>query len=161
MHRIQIGTGKANISSTLSPEATTFLAEFMRCILLCNSIVVDNGKYKCDSPDELCLVQYCRELGGELLDKKGFSVQITINGLDETWQVEKTLEFSSERKRMSVLAYNQSMGRYVLYSKGADDMILARSVKSGLLEKVDMEKNFMDMTACLREYADTGYVVMN
>ena len=159
MNRITIEKGKAIIPSTLSPEATTFLAEFMRCILLCNSIVVDNDKYKCDSPDELCLVHYCKELGGELLDKKGLSVEININGVNETWQVEKTLEFSSERKRMSVLAYSEELGRSVLYSKGADDMILSRSVKSGTLENVDMEKNFVDMTACLREYADTGYVI--
>ena len=35
-------------------------------------------------------------------------------------------------------------------------MILARSIKSGEVEKVDMEKNYMDMIACLKEYADTG-----
>lgn len=156
MNRITIENNKVNFPPMFSPEASSFFAEFMRCILLCNSIVVDNGKFKCDSPDELCLVHYCKELGGVLLDKKGLSVQIEINGVAETWKVEKTLEFSSERKRMSVLAYSDNLARYVLYSKGADDMILSRSVKSGTLENVDMEKNFVDITACLREYADTG-----
>ena len=118
--------------------------------------MIDNGVFKCDSPDELCLVNYCQHLGGKLLSKNGLQVQISVNGVEETWMVEKTLEFSSERKRMSVLAYNPESNRYVLYSKGADDMILARSVKSGEVEKVDMEKNYMDMIACLKEYADTG-----
>ena len=50
----------------------------MRCVLLCNTIVIDKGCFKCDSPDELCLVSYCAELGagydviGLLEPDKGF-----------------------------------------------------------------------------------------
>ena len=74
--------------------------DYIRCILLCNSIVIDKGQFKCDSPDELCLVSYCKHLGGELLAKNGNNVTIQINNEQEEWVVEKTLEFSSERKRM-------------------------------------------------------------
>ena len=94
-----------------------FFTDYIRCILLCNSIVIDKGQFKCDSPDELCLVNYCKELGGQLIAKNGNCTIISINGKEEEWIIDKQLEFSSERKRMSVLAMNNTNSRYVLFSK--------------------------------------------
>ena len=79
--------------------------------------MIDKGQFKCDSPDELCLVEYCQYLGGKLLAKQGSTVTILIQGKEEQWEVAKQLEFSSERKRMSVIAMNKTMNRYVLFSK--------------------------------------------
>lgn len=93
------------------------LTEFVRCILLCNSIVIDKGAFKCDSPDELCLVSYASNLKGRLLSKEGDRVCIQLNGEKEEWILYKELGFSSERKRMSVLVYNPNADRYMLYSK--------------------------------------------
>lgn len=138
----------------------------MRCVLLCNSIVIDKGCFKCDSPDELCLVSYCAELGGKLVAKSGKRVTIAVNGASEEWVVDKELAFSSERKRMSVLARQPDTGRHVVFSKvgvgwwcdgqGADDMMLARSLKQGERRGVALEKNFECILACLQEYADKG-----
>ena len=93
------------------------LEEFVRCILLCNSIVIDKGCFKCDSPDELCLVSYCAHLNGSLLGKNGKEVTISVNGAKEEWVVDKELAFSSERKRMSVLARQPATGRFGIFSK--------------------------------------------
>ena len=79
--------------------------------------MIDKGQFKCDSPDELCLVEYCQYLGGKLLAKQGSTVTISIQGQEEQWEVAKQLEFSSERKRMSVIAMNKTMNRYMLFSK--------------------------------------------
>ena len=112
--------------------------------------------YKCDSPDELCLVTYCRYLGGMLLSKQGNESVIMVNGEKEKWIVQKELEFSSERKRMSVLACSPSLNRYVLFSKGADDMILARSRLRGTWNSLDLEANHATIVRTLQEYADKG-----
>ena len=85
--------------------------------MLCNTIVIDKGCFKCDSPDELCLVSYCAELGGKLVAKSGKRVTIAVNGTSEEWVVDKELAFSSERKRMSVLARQPDTGRHVVFSK--------------------------------------------
>ena len=139
-------------------DTTQFLLdETLRAILLCNSIVIDKGVFKCDSPDELCLVSYCKFLGGELIDKRGDNVTISIHGVTETWEVAKTLEFSSERKRMSVLVHQPKCNRFMLYAKGADDMILSRSCKSGSVHSIDLEHNYDEIMKCLQTYADNGY----
>lgn len=132
------------------------LCELLRCILLCNTIVIDKETYKCDSPDEICLVSYVRRLGAELVAKRGKQVVIRLHGKEETWVVEKILGFSSERKRMSVLARREGEERSVLFSKGADDMMLSRSVKKGVVNGMDMEANGKEVAACLQEYADKG-----
>lgn len=140
--------------------------DYLRCILLCNSIVIDKGQFKCDSPDELCLVEYCKYLGGELLAKDGSLVTISLFGQQELWEISKQLEFTSERKRMSVLAMNLTQDRYLLFSKvilfslshsqGADDMILARSLKSGTMLDINLEENYLHITDYLQKYADKG-----
>ena len=142
----------------MNDETTQFLLdETLRAILLCDSIVIDKGVFKCDSPDELCLVSYCKFLGGELINKHGNNVTISIHGVNETWEVAKILEFTSERKRMSVLVHQPKRKRYMLYSKGADDMILSRSCKSGVVHSFDLEHNYEEIMKCLQIYADKGY----
>lgn len=95
----------------------TMLEDWVRCVLLCNSIVIDKECFKCDSPDELCLVSYCTNLNGKLLGKSGKRVTIAVNGTTEDWVIDKELAFSSERKRMSVLAQQPASGRYMVFSK--------------------------------------------
>lgn len=46
------------------------------------------------------------------------------SGVTEEWIVLVTLEFSSERKRMSVLMKNVATEKMYLFTKGADDKIL-------------------------------------
>ena len=156
IYRIAVSPREKDV--LMKDKTTQFLLdETLRAILLCNSIVIDKGVFKCDSPDELCLISYCRFLGGELIDKHGDIVTISIHGVHETWRVVKVLEFTSERKRMSVLVHQQRKNRFMLYSKGADDMILSRSCKSGMFSSIDLEHNYDEIMKCLQEYADKGY----
>ena len=117
---------------------------------------IDKGVFKCDSPDELCLISYCQYWGGKLLAKEGNVSTIEVNGAKEEWTLHKILEFSSERKRMSVLASCASLGRFSIFSKGADDMILSRSIKGGEWDGMDMEENYHRIIQHLQEYADKG-----
>ena len=57
---------------------------------------------------------------------------------------------------MSVLACNPALNRYLLFSKGADDMILARSRRTGEWNGLDLAQNVETIVETLREYADKG-----
>lgn len=130
--------------------------DFLRCLLLCNSIVIDDGAFKCDSPDELCLVHACPHLGGALLARNGPLTTLRIRGETEEWHVLKQLEFSSERKRMSVLACCPALNRFLLFAKGADEAILPRARRSGSWGPLDLARNVETVGETLREYADCG-----
>lgn len=55
---------------------------------------------------------------------------IVFNGVEEDFGLLQSLEFTSERRRMSVFVKSLSSDRYFLFTKGADDMIFERSIKS-------------------------------
>lgn len=105
--------------------------------------------YASSSPDELCLVEFAASVGVRLLEKEGNCLRILVDpsidaGLDlaaheqhvgatiEEWELLHVLEFSSERKRMSVVIRQTTptLGPIILYTKGADDVIFARLARS-------------------------------
>ena len=78
-------------------------------------------EYNASSPDELALVNFCRNLG---FVYEGIGVDdyitININGLSEQYLLVYLFEFSSDRKRMSVLLQKKGETDYLLITKGAD-----------------------------------------
>ena len=50
--------------------------------------------------------------------------EIQFNGMLNRYELLDTLEFTSERKRMSVVVKDCQNGKIVLMSKGADEAIL-------------------------------------
>jgi magnesium-transporting ATPase (P-type) len=53
-----------------------------------------------------------------------------MNGHRQQYERLHVIEFTSERKRMSVLLRDLSNNKLLLYTKGADDVIMTR-IKSG------------------------------
>jgi phospholipid-translocating ATPase len=53
-------------------------------------------------------------------------VTISVNGELEKYRVLRVIEFSSERKRMSVTVQRESDGKIISFVKGADMAILPR-----------------------------------
>ena len=105
--------------------------EFMLCLSLCNSVIIDtkekekNGNldYQGSSPDEISLVYFARSqnyiLENRSIDK---TITLVINDEKKKYLLLNTLEYSSERKRMSVIIKNPE-GKIILYVKGADSTI--------------------------------------
>ena len=92
--------------------------ELKRCVLLCNSCVLDKGVLFSDNPDEVALLRGMRECGSVLLRKHDEEVEIRVGGgQPETWRVLRVNAFSSDRKRMSVAAKNLATGAIRIYSK--------------------------------------------
>ncbi|KAJ3059594.1 Phospholipid-transporting ATPase IB, partial [Quaeritorhiza haematococci] len=83
--------------------------------------------YQSSSPDEVALVSAARDLFFTLRSRSVDSVSINVLNSNENveFPVMYTLEFSSARKRMSVI-YKYPNGRYILLTKGADSVIMER-----------------------------------
>ena len=112
-------------------EKGYLINEFMLCLSLCNTVLIDNRKkteqgvidYQSSSPDEKALVCFARSQGYILTNRAlDDTITLEINGEEKYFKLLNTLEYSSERKRMSVIIKTPS-NRYIVYAKGADSMI--------------------------------------
>ncbi|KAI5461679.1 hypothetical protein BGZ63DRAFT_424547 [Mariannaea sp. PMI_226] len=117
---------------------------FLLCIALCHTClpeIKDNGNidYQASSPDELALVEAARDLGLVLIDRPTQSIKLRTMGEDgnlrfETYQILDVIEFSSKRKRMSIII-RMPDGRICVLCKGADNVIMSRLKLSDLAER--------------------------
>eukprot|EP01044_Picomonas_judraskeda_P001909 COSAG03_NODE_123_length_12291_cov_19.979413_11_plen_927_part_00 len=91
--------------------------------------------YSSASPDEEALVMAAADAGAELLTVTDEHIEVRVPGdgfsgnLRERQRYELLahLEFSSERKRMSVIVRCTTTNKIFLHTKGADDCVFARS----------------------------------
>ena len=68
----------------------------------------------------------CKEVGfAYMIERDQNSIKIVIDGNTEVYQIMKVEEFTSERKRMSVLVKDQN-GQIINFIKGADMAIIPR-----------------------------------
>jgi magnesium-transporting ATPase (P-type) len=90
---------------------------------LCHTVIIDpkSGKFNSSSPDELALVQGAANLGYKFVSRDSENV-ISVRDQDQ-YQVLNVLEFSSARKRMSVVIRHLPTGKIQLLTKGADSVI--------------------------------------
>jgi magnesium-transporting ATPase (P-type)/class 3 adenylate cyclase len=116
--------------------------------------------FRSSSPDEEALVAAARDHGYFFRKKKGSSLVINVRGKDTVYTVRTMNEFSSERKRMSVLVQkvdveggssSQDAPAAVLYVKGADNVMLER-----LLEDSDKTKAAAMIKGQLKRFASCG-----
>eukprot|EP00438_Fugacium_kawagutii_P014369 Skav221709 [mRNA] locus=scaffold542:53410:57462:- [translate_table: standard] len=108
-----------------------------------------NTVFRSPSPDEEALLAMARDFGFFLRKKEGNQMTINVRGQEVTFTVLLVNEFSSERKRMSVLVHRAyaetagekgappassmenlplAAGQFLLFSKGADSAMMERMV---------------------------------
>eukprot|EP00172_Hildenbrandia_rubra_P002516 Plantae.Rhodophyta-Hildenbrandia_rubra.ctg3400.p1 GENE.Plantae.Rhodophyta-Hildenbrandia_rubra.ctg3400~~Plantae.Rhodophyta-Hildenbrandia_rubra.ctg3400.p1 ORF type:complete len:1183 (+),score=168.28 Plantae.Rhodophyta-Hildenbrandia_rubra.ctg3400:1027-4575(+) len=81
-------------------------------------------EYQGQSPDEVALVSSAREFGVELRERQLDRIRIREFSAEESDYIQLAeLEFSSERKRMSVI-FRCPDGRIRMFTKGADSVML-------------------------------------
>lgn len=97
---------------------------------------IEQLDYQTSSPDELALVAAARDLGYLVIDRQHDSITVRTypdgfskSPVDERYQILDTIEFSSSRKRMSIVIKFPD-GRIVVFCKGADNVIIERLHKS-------------------------------
>ena len=114
------------------------LSNFFRTLALCHSVVTegkgDDLKYQSQSPDETCLVTGTKYLGFEFIERTSDNIVLHIRSKSgektvEKWKILHTLEFNSDRKRMSVIVRDPT-GKLLLLCKGADTVIYERLKKT-------------------------------
>ncbi|KAI8010568.1 Phospholipid-transporting ATPase 2 [Camellia lanceoleosa] len=114
-----------NAVASGSPDVIRFLT----VMAICNTVIPMQSKsgsilYKAQSQDEEALVRAAAYLHMVLVNKSANTLEINFNGAMIQYEVLDTLEFTSDRKRMSVVVKDCKSGKMVLLSKGADEAIL-------------------------------------
>ncbi|KAI1147884.1 phospholipid-translocating P-type ATPase [Nemania diffusa] len=145
---LEVGSGTESMLKYIrqSPN-TTFSAkarQFLLCIALCHTCLPEtseDGKitFQAASPDEVALVQAAQDMGYLLIDRPGQSIKLRVTDksgeqIMETYEVLKVIEFSSNRKRMSIVI-RMPDGRICVICKGADNVIMSRLRLSELAAK--------------------------
>ncbi|XP_069505591.1 phospholipid-transporting ATPase IK-like isoform X2 [Ambystoma mexicanum] len=116
--------------------------EFFRLLALCHTVMVEKKEgdlvYQAASPDEEALVTASRNLGYVFLGRTQDTITVSELGVQRTYDLLALMDFTSVRKRMSVLVRDPE-GKIMLYMKGADDVIFPRldpdSAKNEVTEK--------------------------
>ncbi|GLT55312.1 hypothetical protein SLA2020_284470 [Shorea laevis] len=136
------------------------IQKFLQLLAICHTalpeIDEETGRisYEAESPDEAAFLIAARELGFEFYVRTQTSISLRefdpFSGrkLERSYKLLNILEFSSSRKRMSVIVRNEE-GKLLLLCKGADSVMFERLAKNG--------REFEEQTKeHINEYADAG-----
>uniref|UniRef100_A0A3Q3FTF0 Phospholipid-transporting ATPase n=1 Tax=Labrus bergylta TaxID=56723 RepID=A0A3Q3FTF0_9LABR len=109
------------------------ICEFLTMMAVCHTVVPEREEnqiiYQASSPDEGALVKGAKGLGFVFTARTPDSVIIEARGKEMSYELLNVLEFSSNRKRMSVVV-RTPCGKLRLYCKGADNVIFERLMES-------------------------------
>jgi len=115
-----------------SPEQQAANESFMLALALCHTVIAertpgDSPKmiFKAQSPDEAALVATARDMGFTVLGGNNEGITLNVMGEERYYPILTTIEFSSARKRMSVVL-RMPDGKLLLVCKGADSIIYSR-----------------------------------
>ncbi|KAF5445365.1 hypothetical protein F2P56_034416 [Juglans regia] len=146
--------------SWVSEPRADVIQKFLQLLAICHTAIPEvdeeTGKisYEAESPDEAAFVIAARELGFEFHERTRTSISlhefdpISSSKVERSYKLLNILEFSSSRKRMSVIVRKED-GRILLLCKGADSVMFERLAKNG--------REFEEKTKeHINEYADAG-----
>ncbi|XP_071524066.1 probable phospholipid-transporting ATPase IA [Panulirus ornatus] len=150
------GSGQELIMMMESGGAGAAVArQFLTMLAVCHTVIPDRDEsrgdgsiiYHAASPDERALVEGARELGFVFETRTPEYAIVDVLGTKEKFEVLNVLEFTSARKRMSVIV-KTPQGQIKLYCKGADTVIC---------ERLGDNQQFRDLTVRhLEEFAGEG-----
>ncbi|XP_068651684.1 probable phospholipid-transporting ATPase 4 [Aristolochia californica] len=133
---------------------------FCRILALCHTAIPELNEetgsfnYEAESPDEGAFLVAAREFGFEFCKRTQSSVFIreryssTGQPVEREFKILNLLEFSSKRKRMSVIVRDED-GQILLLCKGADSIIFERLSKNGRTYEEETSRH-------LTEYSEAG-----
>uniref|UniRef100_A0A8C7M8F8 Phospholipid-transporting ATPase n=1 Tax=Oncorhynchus kisutch TaxID=8019 RepID=A0A8C7M8F8_ONCKI len=119
----------------------TIIQDFLTMMAVCHTAVPEKTEdtivYQASSPDEAALVRAASSLGFVFSGRTPDSVIIHALGTEQRFELLNVLEFTSDRKRMSVIMRTPS-GRIRLYCKGADSVIYERLADSSKYKDITL-----------------------
>ena len=105
----------------------------MLILALCHTIIVEEKDgtivYNASSPDELALTNAARHFGIFFKERDELNNMIVENiytGETLSFELLNVIEFTSSRKRMSVIVRDNQTGKILVMTKGADSIIIPR-----------------------------------
>ncbi|XP_020594003.1 phospholipid-transporting ATPase 2 isoform X5 [Phalaenopsis equestris] len=109
---------------------------FLTVMTICNTVIPVKSiggamMYKALSQDEYALVNAASQLHMVLISKSGNFLQVNFRGVALQYEILDILEFTSDRKRMSVVVKDCQTEKIILLSKGADEAILPHASVAG------------------------------
>lgn len=146
-----------------SKKARLFLLSMALCHT-CLPEVKEDGKteFMASSPDEIALVQAAQDMGFLVINRDVHTITLKIlpSGTDaepilETYEVLDVIEFSSKRKRMSIVVRFPD-GRICIFCKGADSIVMQRLKFSTLANKKMVE---IERRASRRKSVEAQYAI--
>lgn len=141
------------------PNVETMLL-FFRILAVCHTAIPELNEetgtytYEAESPDEAAFLAAAREFGFEFVKRTQSTVVVRERyssygqAVEREYKVLTLLDFTSKRKRMSVIVRNEE-GQILLFCKGADSIIFERLSKNG-------KQYLEDTTKHLNDYGDNG-----
>ncbi|KAF7180461.1 hypothetical protein CNMCM7691_009630 [Aspergillus felis] len=140
---------------------------FLLAIALCHTCIPEKDKsgnvsFQAASPDELALVMAAQDLGYLVIDRQPNTLTIRTypNGpeeepRDEVYEILDVIEFTSTRKRMSVVVRMPDQ-RICLFCKGADSTLMRLLKRSSLAHEKAVE---IERRASKRKAAEANQVM--
>uniref|UniRef100_A0A669E7L7 Phospholipid-transporting ATPase n=1 Tax=Oreochromis niloticus TaxID=8128 RepID=A0A669E7L7_ORENI len=136
------------------------ICEFLTMMAVCHTVVPEREDdqiiYQASSPDEGALVKGAKGLGFVFTARTPHSVIIEAMGEEKSYELLNVLEFSSNRKRMSVVVRTPN-GKLRLYCKGADNVIFERLTEASQykdLTVAHLEHNYFCLRTLCFAYVD-------
>ena len=115
------------------------IKHFLWLLSICHAVIPEEDpsqeygiRFQASSPDEAALVTAAADLGYIFKSRNQQGITLSVNGQDVNVEILNTLEFTSERKRSSVIIRHPETNEIVLYCKGADDLICQRLSEESL-----------------------------
>ena len=145
---------------------------FWIALAVCQTVAVDDSdprqiRYKGASPDEEALVAAAAKMGVVFSKKHADLITINVRGTIDRYRILHILEFSSDRRRMSVVVQKMSNTQIIIFSKGADDMMLPRCLNKDDVEKTRRHieafahQGFRTLCIAMREFSPAQYTGKN
>ncbi|XP_028259722.1 phospholipid-transporting ATPase IC [Parambassis ranga] len=127
--------------------------QFLTALAVCHTVMTEWKEgtlvYQAASPDEEALVGAARELGWVFLSRTRDFLVVSELGVRKQYQLLALVDFTSKRRRMSVLV-REPEGGIKLYCKGADIVILERLQQDCLYQERTEQALQLFAEACLR-----------
>ncbi|KAG9288261.1 hypothetical protein G9A89_021292 [Geosiphon pyriformis] len=130
--RFTDATLSADMHDTTNPKQMEAIKAFWIVLSVCHTVLVSTNSdgeqnYKAQSPDESALVQAANDVGYAFRSRDSNTIVITDpEGNEIHYEMLNVLEFTSSRKRMSVIVRSPEDGKIYLFCKGADNVIFER-----------------------------------
>ncbi|CAM6082124.1 unnamed protein product [Calypogeia fissa] len=122
-------------------EKVPEVIKFLKVLAICNTVVPSkssHGKmtYKSQSQDEEALVQAAAQLHISLLTRIGSVLEVNFLGDIVKFEILDILEFTSDRKKMSIIVRELDTNDLILLTKGADEAILPKSPNGQAVKQI-------------------------